>query len=144
MDKPKIGFGERNAVDRKSITMTAVSDLMPPELRGRISATVVFSPISNDVAKLIVNKELNALTAKLKAKKIGVSYSDATINEIVQRGVSPQYGAREIQKVIDSDLKTLFVKEIISGKPAEKYVVDLSDGKFIIKSIAKEKRVKTV
>lgn len=144
MEKPKLGFGERNAVDRKSITMTAVSDLMPPELRGRISATVVFSPISNDVAKLIVNKELNALTAKLKAKKIGVSYSDATINEIVKRGVSPQYGAREIQKVIDRDIKTLFVKEIISGKPAEKYVVDLSDGKFIIKSIAKEKRVKTV
>ena len=140
MERPKLGFGEKTALDRKSVSMNAVADLMPPELRGRITSTVVFSPLNDEVSKLVVNKELKALTAKLKAKKISVQYSDATIAEIIKRGVSTQYGAREIQKVIDRDIKVLFVKAIVSGKAAENYLVDIKDGNFVISEVAKEKK----
>ena len=131
-ERPKIGFGEQQASDRKSTSMQAVKDLMAPELRGRISATIVFNPLSNEVAKMVVNKELKKLTAKLKAKGIAVKYTDATIDEIVKRGVSAQYGAREIQRVIDNDIKKMFVKRIVSGKAAGNYSVDVVNGEFDI------------
>ena len=130
--RPHIGFGEAALSDRNSTTMKAVSDLMPPELRGRITSTVVFNPLNNDVARLIVKKELNILSLKLKAKGIKARYTEAAIDEIVKRGVSAQYGAREIQKVVDTDVKRPFVKKIISGADVSSYVVDVVDGNFVV------------
>jgi ATP-dependent Clp protease ATP-binding subunit ClpA len=116
--------------------MQAVKDLMAPELRGRITATIVFDALGADVAKMIVNKELKKLSAKLKARGIAVTYTDSAIDEIVKRGVSAQYGAREIQKVIDNDVKKLFVKHIISGKTAQNYNVDFDGEQFIVAKVS--------
>jgi ATP-dependent Clp protease ATP-binding subunit ClpA len=129
-EKRRVGFGETAAADRKAVSMQAVKELMAPELRGRISATVVFSPLNNDVAKMIVNKELQILTNKLKAKGIAVKYTDAAISEVVKRGVSAQYGAREIQRVVNNDIKKMFVKKIISGKASGSYTVDVVNNEF--------------
>jgi ATP-dependent Clp protease ATP-binding subunit ClpA len=129
-ERPRIGFGDVDAADRKAASIKAIQELMAPELRGRISATIVFNPLNDEVAKMVVNKELKRLTAKLKAKGIAVKYTDATIAEVVKRGVSAQYGAREIQKVIDNDIKKMFVKKIVSGKAAGSYAVDVINGEF--------------
>ena len=131
-EKRRVGFGEAPAADRKATSMNAVKELMAPELRGRISATIVFNPLNNEVAKMVVKKELKKLTAKLKAKSITVKYSDAAIDEIVKRGVSAQYGAREIQRVIDNDIKKMFVKQIVSGNASGSYTVDVVNGEFVM------------
>ena len=131
-EKRRVGFGEAAAADRKATSMNAVKELMAPELRGRISATIVFNPLNNEVAKMVVKKELKKLTAKLKAKNIAVKYSDAAIDEIVKRGVSAQYGAREIQRVIDNDIKKMFVKHIVSGNASGSYTVDVVNGEFVM------------
>jgi ATP-dependent Clp protease ATP-binding subunit ClpA len=139
-EKSRIGFGEKMAEDRKSTSMQAVKELMAPELRGRISATIVFSPLNKDVAKMIVNKELNKLAIKLKAKGITAKYTDAAIDEIIKRGVSAQYGAREIQRVIDNDIKKMFVKQIISGKTGQNYTVDVVCDQFVATSIQEKSK----
>lgn len=131
-EKPRIGFGEKAAADRNATSMKAIQELMAPELRGRITATVVFNPLNVDVAKLIVKKELKSLTAKLKLKKINVKYTDATIEKLVEKGISAQYGAREIQRVIDSEIKKMFVKQIISGNVNGDCTVDVVNGEFVI------------
>ena len=116
---------------------------MAPELRGRISATIVFNHLTPEVSKMIVNKELGKLTAKMKSLGIAVKYSDATIDKIIEMGTSSQYGAREIQKVIDQEIKRMFVKQIISGKSKGTYVVDVVDGKFVA-NVTKEKAEITI
>jgi ATP-dependent Clp protease ATP-binding subunit ClpA len=123
--------------------MKAIAEIMAPELRGRISATIVFNPLNTDVSKMIVNKELGKLTAKMKTLGIAVKYSDAAINKIVEMGTSSQYGAREIQKVIDQEIKRMFVKQIVSGKSKGTYTVDVEDGKFVANA-TKEKAEITI
>ena len=139
VQKPQIGFGVSNPTnERNKIVMQAVSELMPPELRGRIGSIISFNPITNDIAKMIVKKELGILNRLLKAKGISVTYSDQAINEIVARGVSAEYGAREIQGIINKMIKPLFVKQIISGGMSGKYQVEF-DNSFVIKNVkAKE------
>lgn len=137
-EKSAIGFGgmlmDNKIAKRVDASMKAIAEIMPPELRGRISATVVFNPLNNDVSKLIVQKELKKLTLKLKVKGTNVKYTDATIDKLVEMGVSTQYGAREIQRVIDNEIKKMFVKQIISGKNKGDCTVDVVDGKFAILS----------
>lgn len=132
-EKRKVGFGDNTSNDRKATCMNAVKDMMAPELRGRMTATIVFNPLNTDVAKLIVKKELKKLTNKLKAKKINVSYTDEAIDELVKRGVSAQYGAREIQRVIDNNIKKMFVKKIVDGNAEGEYKVDIENGEFVLK-----------
>jgi len=135
VEKSAIGFGKVNLPSRENTTMKAVADLMPPELRGRLSATVVFNALDDRVAHLIVKKELAQLAKKLKGKKISVSWSDAAVNELTARGISAQYGAREIQHVIDRDIKKKFVKKIISGVSNKQCLVDYHNGDFIITDV---------
>ena len=126
-----VGFtNTKRTVEDKS--MEAIESLMPPEMRGRMTAIVSFNPLNEQVAKLVVKKELKTLTARLKTKGIAATYSDNAISEIIKRGVSAQYGAREIQRVIDRDIKTLFVREIINGNLSGDCQVDFVDDKFVI------------
>ena len=140
-EKRAIGYGAGNPTDmmakRVEASMKAISEIMAPELRGRISATVVFNPLNKDVAKLIVKKELNKLTLKLKSNGTNATYTDATIDKLVEMGVSNTYGARAIQRTIDNEIKKIFVKQIISGKNKGNCVVDVVDGKFIVNSDVK-------
>ena len=143
-EKGSIGFGNMTIKsNRKDVSMKAIAEIMAPELRGRISATIVFNPLNTDVSKMIVNKELGKLTAKMKTLGIAVKYSDAAINKIVEMGTSSQYGAREIQKVIDQEIKRMFVKQIVSGKSKGTYTVDVEDGKFVANA-TKEKAEITI
>ena len=127
--------------DRKEVSMDAIKNLMAPELRGRISSIVVFNKLNDEVSKMIVVKELNKLADKLKAKGANVTFTDATIKKIMETGVSAQYGAREIQRTIDNDIKKMFVKQIIAGKGKGDFVVDVTDGKYVINNVASEKPV---
>ena len=65
--------------------------------------------------------------------KLNVSYTDEAIDEIVKRGVSAQYGAREIQRVIDNSIKKMFVKKIVDGNAEGEYKVDIENGEFVLK-----------
>ena len=52
----------------------------------------------------------------LKAKNVKVKYSDTLKAYVKERGVSKDFGAREIQRVIENEIKPLFVDEILFGK----------------------------
>ncbi len=131
IEKASVGFVSKGNADKKATSMNAVKNLMAPELRGRLTATVVFNHLSNDVAKMVVQKELAIFGTKLKVKGVTVTYTDAAIDEIVKRGVSDSYGARAIKRVIDSDIKKLFVKYLVEDNYAKSYTVDFADDKFV-------------
>lgn len=131
IEKGSVGFVSRGNADKKATSMNAVKNLMPPELRGRITATVVFNHLNGDVAKMVVQKELAIFNTKLKVKGVDVTYTDAAIEEIVKRGVSDSYGARAIKRVIDNDIKKLFVKYLVEDNYAKSYIVDFKNDKFV-------------
>ena len=129
---PKVGFNQTNEACRAN-SIDALKKIMRPELIGRLSEgnIIQFNKLGNDVANLIVKKELKALTARMKAQGYTVTYSDDAIAEIVKRGVSAKYGAREIQNVINRDIKSLFTKRIISGTLPTKCCVGVDNGNFV-------------
>ena len=129
-----LGFGaDLETAPNAETAITAVNNLLAPELRGRISSTVVFNSLNAEVCKDIARKELKSLSEKLASRKIRPAYTDETINEIVRRGYSTEYGARKIQNVINDDIKSLFVDIILNEAPSGKYEVKFENGKFSAK-----------
>jgi len=100
----------------KSVVMEEVKRTFQPEFRNRLNRIVVFNGMDDAMADRIVRKKLNETGDLLKAKGIAFSFDDAAAKLIKKRGISTEYGAREIDRVIRNDVKPLFVDEILFGR----------------------------
>lgn len=112
--KKKIGFKE-NEYDN-SIMMDEVKRVFAPEFRNRLSAIVSFSHVNEDMANAIVDKKISELNNKLAAKKVALEVSKDVQTYIAAKGVSVEYGAREIERIINNEVKPLLVNELLFGK----------------------------
>ena len=112
--KNLLGFGERR-IQGEAI-QDEVKKVFTPEFRNRLTGTIVFNPMTEDMAISIVKKELAYLKETLKEKAIEVSFDKNCITYIAKEGTSAEYGAREINRLIESKIKPLFVEEILFGK----------------------------
>jgi ATP-dependent Clp protease ATP-binding subunit ClpA len=121
----------------------AVKNLFAPEFRNRLTKTVIFNAISDEIGAMIAKKELSALSEKLAKKGITANYTDNCINELVRRGISPEYGAREIQRLVNSEIKISFVNQIMSGSKVKKYTVDYNGTEFTVEPTNKKKTTST-
>lgn len=128
--KNLLGFGERKVLD--TAIEEEVKKAFTPEFRNRLDNIIVFNSVDKDMALMITKRELDKFKEKLAKKNIDIEFTDKSIFEISERGISKEFGAREIIRVINSDIKTLLVEEILFGflKDGGKCIVDFNENKF--------------
>lgn len=108
-----IGFSSQ--ITAGEAMLKQVKKTFKPEFINRLSATVVFHDMSQEMASLILDKKLGELSSKLAARQIEMELSPEARNWLLQRGFLPEYGAREMDRVIASHLKPLLMREILFG-----------------------------
>ncbi len=136
----KSGIGFVSEGQDNSVLMEEVKRVFQPEFRNRLSKVVVFNSMDEQMAQLVVDKKLSELSDQLSAKRITFNADKKAKNLIKKRGISQEFGAREVDRVIRNDIKPLFVDEILFGKLKNGGKISLSveDGEFSI--TAKEKK----
>ena len=112
--KKLVGFGERT-VEKDAID-EAVKKTFTPEFRNRLTKIVAFHHINEEMALLITKKQLNVFKEQLKERNIELSFSKKVVSHIAEKGISNEYGAREIARIIEGKIKPLLVDEILFGK----------------------------
>ncbi len=97
-----------------------------PEFLNRIDDTVMFTPLSRDQIRSIVDLLLNRLRNRLKDKQLGLRLTDAAMDRLMDQGYDPVYGARPMKRVIQSKIETLVARKLIAGDilPGQTIVVD--------------------
>lgn len=128
--KKLVGFGEREIAGEA--IMEEVKKVFTPEFRNRLDKIVVFNHINDDMALSIAKKELNNFKEMLSKKKVEMEFSEACSRYVAEKGISKEFGAREILRVINSELKPLLIDEILFGKLSGggKCSVDVINHKF--------------
>ena len=125
-----IGFGgtstNTGAVD------AAVKRLFTPEFRNRLTDIITFRALSDEMAVKIVDKQLRQIEEKVEAKGRSILFSDEVREYIKENGISAEYGARKIQRVIDREIKPLLADCLLddAAEDAQVIRVELSDGKI--------------
>jgi len=146
-EKGSIGFGSGQSVDKKKTMEKAVKDTFSPEFRNRLSAVVTFNYLTEDMAKNIVINELKKLDSKLLRKSMVVTYDDTLYNYILKKGFNKDMGAREISRVIEQDIKPVFMNEIlfhtVKSTSVRKYIMSYSEaeGVKLVETINTTKKV---
>lgn len=145
LEKGSLGF-EKNTVfeDKKKKLSRALKNVFTPEFRNRLDAIVFFNKLDRSVVRNVVLKQVKDFQKKLLEKKIKLEVSEEVIDFLTDEGYSSVYGAREVSRVVDENLKSHFVDEVLFGKLARggNVFATLENGSVIIK-ILRESKNKT-
>ena len=130
--KSLVGFGAREI--KGTAIMEEVKKVFTPEFRNRLDKIVVFNHIDMAIAKNIVLRELEKFKKQLLDKNINIDFTEESILKIAERGTSREFGAREIKRIINSDVKPLLVDEILFGSLSKGGIctVKVEDNQFKI------------
>ena len=113
-DRASIGFGGRQ-LNEEGIT-DEVKRVFRPEFRNRLDRIIIFRPLDAAMADRIVGKEFGNLARKAAEKNVELTLSRACRKYLAAKGVSREYGAREIKRIISQEIKPLLVDEMLFGR----------------------------
>ncbi|MBP3821051.1 ATP-dependent Clp protease ATP-binding subunit [bacterium] len=148
--KSKLGFstGGDEAKDKYEMLKDTVSEEMKkafrPEFLNRIDETIVFSHLSKEEIRQIVDLMLKDLLKRLAEKEINIDVTDEVKDHLAESGYSEAYGARPLRRLIQRKLEDSLAEEILSGKygHGDTIKVTLVDQKISFEKASKAKRTK--
>ncbi len=131
MSSATIGFGDP-AKDSSQKGKRAVEKYFSPEFRNRLDGIISFNGLTPEIMEQIVDKFMAEFSIQLTAKKVVVTYTDAVRTWMAQKGYDPQYGARPLARVLQTDIKDALADEILFGRLVKggKVNIDLADDKL--------------
>ena len=134
----KLGFStsDDESKDKYEKLKETVSEEMKkafrPEFLNRIDETIVFSHLSKEEIRQIVDLMLKDLFKRLSERELSVEVSDEVKDHLAENGYSEAYGARPLRRLIQHKIEDQLAEEILSGKYAngDTIKIVLKDGKI--------------
>lgn len=137
---PSIGFHgvaaksqTEMATRLESIALGAVRKRFSPEFVNRIDAIVTYNPLDAEAMEAILERDLQALQAHVNLR-LGEKYFSIEIGSeakqfLLRRGVSQEYGARELKRTIHRQLTQPLATMVARGeiRPGGQVLVSLDD-----------------
>jgi ATP-dependent Clp protease ATP-binding subunit ClpC len=127
-----IGFSDASA----STYEREIQTFFRPEFFNRIDSVVTFHPLSLDVCKLIVRKELAEIAARegIVRRKLQLVFGERLIDYLMQKGFDPRYGARPLQRTLENQVVTQLSKYLVANPTICKteICVDLDEAENVL------------
>lgn len=103
-----------------------------PEFLNRIDEIIMFTPLTRDDVRQIVEMQIAKLSRLLEKRDIHLHAEAGAIDLLADQGYDPQFGARPVKRVIQRDLMNELSREILSGRlePKDTIVIKAEDGKL--------------
>ena len=86
------------------------------------------------MAGLIAEKKLKELALLLAQRKVVISYTKAAAELLQNTGYSKEFAAREMDRVIQNEIKPLLVDDLLFGKLKDggNCELDVKNNKFVV------------
>ena len=115
-----VGFNKSEEDISKDKAMKALNEFLRPEFISRIDEIVVFNPLSKESYEAIASLMLDEMKEPLLEKGITLKYSKKALTAIAEKAHGKKYGARDIRKVIRTDIEDK-IAELIINSTAEPF-----------------------
>jgi ATP-dependent Clp protease ATP-binding subunit ClpA len=100
----------------KQAVLESVNHFFKPEFINRLSAIVVFNPLSKANIRKVVELRLHEVQDRLKDKNVTLSLDNAAKDWLGAAGYSPSYGARPLNRVIQTEILNPLALMILRGE----------------------------
>ena len=105
--------GRYNAM--KSAVMDVVAKHFRPEFINRVDESVVFHPLGKQHIRGIADIQLEFLRQRLRERELTLDISDEVMEQLVETGFDPVYGARPLKRVIQQYLENPLAQKLLAG-----------------------------
>ena len=107
-----VGFG---TVDTTHKADAALERTFSPEFRNRLDAIIKFGALPQHVVRMVVDKFLTTLNEQMLDRNVVVEADDDTKDWLAEKGYKPEFGAREMSRVIHREVKKPLAEHILFG-----------------------------
>jgi ATP-dependent Clp protease ATP-binding subunit ClpC len=134
-----VGFGDHgDDVPSEEKVLREVRKFFRPEFVNRIDRIVVFKPLSSDVMRKIVRRELGkvVLRSGILRRHLLVDMNPDVVDLLMAQGFSQAYGARPLKRRVEQLVLLPLAREIVSMSEGDKGAllqVFVEDGKVAIR-----------
>ena len=130
--KASVGFERK--VKAGEAMAKEVKNVFAPEFINRLTSVVVFNDMDEKMAGLILDDKIRKLEERLKARNVKMEIEPEAYRKLLKEGFSPEYGAREIERVLNTRITPLLMREILFGghKGGFKAVIKATEDGFEI------------
>ncbi|MCT4597204.1 MAG: AAA family ATPase [Vallitalea sp.] len=110
-----IGFGKNNYDSLERKCKEALEKVFRPEFLNRIDETVVFTELSKDELRDIIDLMFYEVITEAKHKNIIIKMHDELKEFVLDKGFEPKYGARPLRRVIQRYIEDEIAESYIRG-----------------------------
>ena len=117
-----------------------------PEFLNRIDERILFTPLTKNDTRQIVEIQLNNLKIQLEDQDIHLVVKEDVLNWIAEKGYDPHFGARPLKRVIQKSILNELSKDLLAQKidTSQNVVVDLFDDKVVFRKPISEEEEQTL
>ncbi|MEN9920256.1 MAG: hypothetical protein RL538_149 [Candidatus Parcubacteria bacterium] len=107
-----------------------------PELINRFDSTIIFEPLTETEQTHIARLMLGGLYARVKEQGYLLEVGDDLLTVLVEKGYSPEFGARPMQRVLQDVVEEKIAQKIISGVVVKGQTITLHKDDFSEEELA--------
>ncbi|UJF23893.1 ATP-dependent chaperone ClpB [Suttonella sp. R2A3] len=109
-------MSEKSYEEMKDAVMEVVGSHFRPEFINRIDEAVVFHGLGKEHMADIARIQLAHLERRLQERELQLKISDNALDELVEVGYDPLFGARPLKRAIQQYLENPLAQDILAGK----------------------------
>lgn len=118
-----IGFSnhsnEEEYVHTKEKVLESLKDFFRPEFLNRLDEVVVFDILPPEALQGIVKLRVSLVEERMKDKGIKLLVDDKALQYLAEKGYDPQYGARPLNRLIQTEILNPIAEMIIGNEIGE-------------------------
>src|SRR5881398_242001 len=117
--KAGFGFGKRDEQTTyekmKEVLKQVMEGTFRPEFLNRVDDIIVFRSLNKPDMKNIIDIELAKVVKRLKDKNLTLVLTEEAKDLLIERGYSPEFGARPLRRAIEHFLEDPLAEELLKG-----------------------------
>jgi ATP-dependent Clp protease ATP-binding subunit ClpA len=102
-------------LEQEIINSIIKDGIFRPELINRFDSTIIFEPLTQVEQGHVARLMLSGLYERIKERGFELTISDDLMNLLVEKGYSPEFGARPMQRAMQDLIEEAVARKIISG-----------------------------
>ena len=130
-----LGFAPQEDVFTKEQVLRAIAQTYRPEFQNRLDKVIVFRPLTRELMRGILKKELASLLERrgLRDRSWAIEWESSALEFLLERGFSPEMGARPLKRAIDQYVVAPLAAIIVERRfpEGEQFLFVRSDGNGI-------------
>ena len=130
------GEGRDTEQKRKEV-MDEVEKFFRPEFLNRLDDSIFFQPLDRSDLEEIIKIEMAQVLGRLRERGIELEISDEANEFLIEKGYSPDFGARPLRRSIQQHVEDSLAEELLRGhlKSGSRMRMEIIDGEVFFNTL---------